>query len=117
MQVVKDPALSLLAQVAAEVQVQSLAWEFPYAQREIPPPEKKKERKRKTCLPMSCGEKGFLLEGFGEILNLSLRAYLHTKGSEKLCRQQARGRIGAVATGLHHSHSNAGSEPHLRPTP
>ena len=30
---------------------------------------------------------------------------------------QARGRIGAVAAGLHHSHSNAESEPHLRPTP
>ena len=30
---------------------------------------------------------------------------------------QARGRIGAVATGLRQSHSNAGSEPHLRPTP
>ena len=30
---------------------------------------------------------------------------------------QARGRIGAVATGLSQSHSNAGSEPHLQPTP
>ena len=30
---------------------------------------------------------------------------------------QARGRIGAVATSLHQSHSNAGSEPHLQPTP
>ena len=30
---------------------------------------------------------------------------------------QARGRIGAVATGLHHSHSNAESEPRLRPMP
>ena len=30
---------------------------------------------------------------------------------------QARGLIGAVATGLHHSHSNTGSEPHLQPTP
>ena len=30
---------------------------------------------------------------------------------------QARGRIGAVATGLRQSHSNAGSEPSLRPTP
>ena len=29
----------------------------------------------------------------------------------------ARGRMGATAAGLHHSHSNAGSEPHLRPTP
>jgi len=30
---------------------------------------------------------------------------------------QARGRIGAVATGLRQSHSNAGSELHLQPTP
>ena len=30
---------------------------------------------------------------------------------------QAGGLIGAVATGLPHSHSNAGSEPCLRPTP
>ena len=30
---------------------------------------------------------------------------------------QARGLIGAVATGLHHSHSNVGSEPSLQPTP
>ena len=30
---------------------------------------------------------------------------------------QARGRIGATAAGLHHSHSNARSEPHLRPIP
>ena len=30
---------------------------------------------------------------------------------------QARGQIGAVAAGLHRSHSNAGSEPYLRLTP
>ena len=30
---------------------------------------------------------------------------------------QARGQIGAVAASLHHRHSNAGSEPHLQPTP
>ena len=30
---------------------------------------------------------------------------------------QARGRIGAVTVGLHQSHSNAGSELHLRPSP
>ena len=29
---------------------------------------------------------------------------------------QARGLIGAVAAGLHQSHSNAGSEPRLQPT-
>ena len=30
---------------------------------------------------------------------------------------QARGHIGAVAAGLCHSHSNAGSKLHLQPTP
>ena len=30
---------------------------------------------------------------------------------------QARGRIGVAASGLHHSHSNAISEPHQQPTP
>ena len=30
---------------------------------------------------------------------------------------QARGRIGAAAASLPHSHSNAGSEPRLQPTP
>ena len=30
---------------------------------------------------------------------------------------QARGRIGAVDTGLHHNHSNTASEPCLQPTP
>ena len=30
---------------------------------------------------------------------------------------QGRGRIGAVAAGLHHSHINTGSEPHLGHTP
>ena len=29
----------------------------------------------------------------------------------------ARGRIGAVAAGLHNSHSNTGSKPHLQPIP
>ena len=30
---------------------------------------------------------------------------------------QARSQIGATASGLCHSHHNAGSEPHLQPTP
>ena len=38
----------------------------------------------------------------------------HTHG---IWRFQARGLIQAVATGLHHSHSNMGSEPHLQPIP
>ena len=40
------------------------------------------------------------------------RATLTSYGSS-----QARGRMGAVTAGLCHSHSNAGSEPRLRPTP
>ena len=32
-------------------------------------------------------------------------------------RSQARGQVGAAAASLHHSHSNAGSKQHLRPTP
>ena len=39
------------------------------------------------------------------------RATLEAYGSS-----QARARIRAVAAGLHHSHSNAVSEPHLQPT-
>ena len=30
---------------------------------------------------------------------------------------QSRGQIGAAAAGLHHGHSDLGSEPHLQPTP
>ena len=30
---------------------------------------------------------------------------------------QARGQIRVIAAGLHHNHSNAGSKPHLLPTP
>jgi len=30
---------------------------------------------------------------------------------------QARGQIEAAAASVHHSHSNAGSKPHLQPTP
>ena len=40
------------------------------------------------------------------------RAALVTYGSS-----QVRDQIEAAAAGLHHSHSNMGSKPHLRPTP
>ena len=43
---------------------------------------------------------------------LSLRAAPAAYGGS-----QARGLIGAVATSLHHSHSNSGTEPYLRLTP
>ena len=63
----------------------------------------------------ACGKK--------EVLGLSQHSlclfffWLFRASPEAYGDSQARGRRGAVAAGLHHSHSNAGSELHLRPTP
>ena len=44
--------------------------------------------------------------------------FLFFRAAPTACESsQARGRIGAVATDLHGSHSNSGSEPKLQPTP
>ena len=48
---------------------------------------------------------------FSFFLFLVFRATLAASGSS-----QAQGRIGAIAAGLHHSHSDSGSEPHLLTT-
>ena len=53
-----------------------------------------------------------LFWGFCFVLFCLFRVTPVTYGSS-----QARDRIGATAAGLHHRHSNARSEPHLRPTP
>ena len=47
-----------------------------------------------------------------KLLFLLFRAMPAAYGSS-----QARGRVGSTAAGLHHSHSNVGSEPHLGHTP
>ena len=44
-------------------------------------------------------------------------ALLFRTAPEAYGSSQARGLIGAATASLHHSHSNAGSEPHLQPTP
>ena len=44
-------------------------------------------------------------------------SFLFTATPEAYGSSQARGRIGAAAAGLHHSHSNTGSELHLWLTP
>ena len=55
------------------------------------------------------------LKGF--LLLLFLFVFLLFRAAPKAYGgSQARGPIGAAATGLHHSHSNKGSEPRLRPT-
>ena len=43
--------------------------------------------------------------------------FLFTATPEIYGSSQDRGQIGAAAAGLHQSHSNTGSEPHLWPTP
>ena len=44
--------------------------------------------------------------------------FVLSRGAHAACgSSQARGRIGATAAGLRHSHSNARSEPHVPPTP
>ena len=50
-------------------------------------------------------------------LSLSLFFLLFTAAPMAYGGSQARGRIGAVATSLCHSHSNTGSKLHLLPTP
>ena len=49
--------------------------------------------------------------GFGPYYVFLFKATPVSYGSSK-----ARGQIGAAAADLHHSHSNIGSEPHLRTT-
>ena len=52
--------------------------------------------------------------------DLSRVCDLHHSSQQRWIRYplgKARDRIGAVATGLHHSHSNARAEPCLQPTP
>ena len=46
-----------------------------------------------------------------------LNVFFLRAAPEAYGHSQARGPFGAVAAGLRHSHSNAGSEPHLRPIP
>ena len=45
-------------------------------------------------------------------------AFFFSRAAPVACGgSQARGQVGAVATGLGQSHSNSGSDPHLQPTP
>ena len=64
-----------------------------------------------ASLPMSTSTSLFFLCLFVCLFFAFLRATPAAHGGS-----QARAQIGAVATGLHHSHSNARSKPHLPPT-
>ena len=52
------------------------------------------------------------------VFALSFCLFVFSRAAPVACGgSQARGLIGAVATGLCHSHSSMGSEPRLQPTP
>ena len=64
------------------------------------------------------GFQGFLvISGWLMVPSCFLFTFFFFSASRGACGgSQTRGEIGAVAAGLHHSHSNARSELHLRPT-
>ena len=81
---------------------------------QMQPYKEKKRKKRKKGFE----SKGTLVPVVGKLVNflafffffVLFRTTPVANGSS-----QARGQIRAVAASLHHSHSNAGSEPHLQP--
>ena len=100
--------------------VQSLAWEL-----HMPWVKQKKKKKRKNII-------GILIEivliyrllrvvslsFFFFFFFLSFCLFVFSRATAVAYGDsQARGLIGAAATGLHHSDSNAVSKPRLRPTP
>ena len=104
-----DPNLLWLwCRPVATALIGPLAWEPPYATGAALKGQKtKKEERKKERNPIS-------LFYFFVFLPFSWATLVAYGGS------QARGPIGAVATSLHQSHSNAGSEPsepRLQPTP
>ena len=116
-----DPALLWLwRRPVATAPIQPLAWEPPYAAgaaQEIATTttkdKKKKQKNQKTHHQNRSSQSLFFFSSFVffVVVAISWAAPAAHGGS------QARGQIGAVATGLHHSHSHAGPEPRLRPTP
>ena len=108
-----DPLLLWLwCRLAATASIQPLAWEPPYAGNSSP--EKKKGRKeKKEIFPFHLDLIIYCFIAF----NMQEFIYLfifHFRGKPMAYgSSHARGQIGAIATGLHHSHSITRSELHL----
>ena len=122
-----DPALLWLwHRLEATGLIRPLAWEPPYAAGAAQRNSKKSKKKKYYYNQAICGsaedkaevwvhkilDELFIFLFYFFVFCLFFRAAPTAyEGS------QARGRIGAVATSLHQSHSNVGSELHLQPTP
>ena len=105
-----DPALLWLwCRPVASAPIQPLAWEPSHAVAAAQEIAKKTKKKEKATIFIIVF---YLWPLFFVPIFAFSRAATVAYGDS-----QARGLIRAVATGLHQSHSNAGSEPHLRPTP
>ena len=80
-----------------------------------PSKDKKRKRKKKVFISEQL-VKEVMLQSFNGMDMLGPFLFFRAIPGAHV-GSQARGRIGAVATGLHQSHSNAGSKPSLQPIP
>ena len=88
----------------------------------FPPQYEETEAQRDECSPpepsLSRLPKFYLIAFTGFVFCLFVCSLLYFEGRTcGIWRFPGQGPIAALAAGLHHSHSNAGSEPRLRPTP
>ena len=73
-----------------------------------------------VCSAVGCYFVAFMKEGELQLQSSTLLSFfflllLFRASCMAYGGSQARGRVGAIAAGLHHSHSNVGSEPCLQP--
>ena len=111
---VKDPELLWLwRRAVAAALIRPLAWEPPYAtgaaQRNSKKPKSQKKKRKLFKWVTETGTSQLLGPHCLSVLFIYL---LFTAAPVAYGGSQARGPMGAAATGLHHSHSNAGSLTH-----
>ena len=94
-----------------------LAWEPPHAAGAALKGQKKQKTKQNKIF-MFLIFYWSIVFCFFVLLLLLFCLFAFSRAAPMACGgSQVRGLIGAIATGLRHSHSNVGSEPHLQPIP